>query len=155
MNKFTREFNPKATDIAVCGSMAHATEMKNVIAELRQMGLSVSTPEMSEQKFDWQQASNAEIAAHKGQLVRRHFANIARAKAVLVCNYDKNDIANYIGTNTLMEMTAAFAYEKPIFLLNPVPHQNGREEILAMEPVVIEGNLMELASLYHTITRQG
>lgn len=144
MNKFTREFNPKATDIAVCGSMAHAAEMEKVIAELRQMGLSVSTPEMSEKKFDWQQASDAEIAVHKGRLVRRHFANIARAKAVLVCNYDKNDTANYIGTNTLMEITAAFAYEKPIFLLNPVPHQNGREEMLAMEPVVIKGDLAKL-----------
>lgn len=147
MNKFTREFNPKATDIAVCGSMAHAAEMNNVIAELRQMGLSVSTPEMSEQKFDWQQASNAEVAAHKGWLVRRHFASISRAKAVLACNYDKNGIAHYVGTNTLMEMTAGFVYEKPIFLLNPVPHQNGREEILAMEPVVIEGDLTRLLSV--------
>ena len=146
MNKFTREFNPKASDIAVCGSMAHAAEMENVIAELLQMGLSVSTPEMSEEKFDWQQASEAEIAVQKGWLVRRHFANIARAKAVLVCNYDKNGIANYVGTNTLMEMTAAFVYEKPIFLLNPVPHQNGREEILAMEPVVIDGDLAKLGA---------
>ena len=143
MNRFTKEFNPAPTDVAVCGSMSHMDQFSKVIDQLRANGLSVSTPDMTE-KLNWSSFDNEDIRREKGMLIRRHFANIALAKAVLICNYEKNGIKGYIGTNTLMEMTAAFAYEKPIYLLNDIPNQSGREEIIGMEPVVINGNLSKV-----------
>ena len=41
-------------------------------------------------------------------------------------------------------MSAAFVLEKPIYLLNPVPHQDNREEILALEPIVVNGDLTKI-----------
>lgn len=143
MNRFVKEFNPDQTDIAVCGSMSHMDKFAEVIDHLRGMGFSVSTPDMTE-KLDWSSFSDEDVRREKGRLVRRHFANIARAKVVLVCNYEKNNVEGYIGTNTLMEMTFAFAHEKSIYLLNNIPEQKGREEIIAMEPVVISGDLTKI-----------
>lgn len=143
MNRFVEEFKPGMTDITVCGSMSHKDEFIRVINELRDSGFTVSAPDMSE-KLDWSTFTDEDIAVRKGGLVRRHFANIALAQVVLVCNYEKKGIDGYIGTNTLMEMTAAFAFEKPIYLLNSIPNQNGREEIIAMEPFVLNGDLSKI-----------
>ena len=142
-NRFVKEFNPEPTDIALCGSMVHMPLWLSVISRLRDMGFSVSTPELSE-PIDWSSMDDEETIRQKGRLVRRHFANIAEAKVVLVCNYEKNGIENYIGSNSFLEMSAGFIYGKPIYLLNDVPRQNNREEILALEPIILNGDLSKI-----------
>ena len=42
---------------------------------------------------------------------------ILRARAILVCNYEKNNKPGYIGVNTLMEMTVAYISGVPTYLL--------------------------------------
>ncbi len=143
-NRFVAEFKPEFTDVAICGSMTHKEQIEQIIAELESAGLAVSAPAMSEAVADWSAYSDVEIIDRKGYFVRRHFANIALARAVLVCNFAKRGTDNYIGTNSLMEMTAGFVYGKPLYLLNPVPEQNGREEILAMQPTILSGNVAQL-----------
>lgn len=146
-NRFVNEFKPGQTDVAICGSMVHKPRLLEIIRQLEGAGLTVSTPEMSEAIVDWSSFTEEQIVERKGFFIRRHFANIAVARTVLVCNYEKNGIENYVGTNTLMEMTAGFVYEKPLYLLNPVPDQNGREEILAMQPTVLDGSVTSLVEL--------
>jgi hypothetical protein len=46
-----------------------------------------------------------------------------------------------VGSNSFLEMGAAFVYGKPVFLLGGVPEQDNREEILALEPVMLNGDL--------------
>lgn len=139
-DRFVQEFAPYPTDVAVCGSMSHKEQWIKVVEELREQGLSVSTPDLSESE-DWSSLSDEEIIHKKGWLIRRHFANIATAKSVLICNYDKNDTKNYLGSNSFLEMGAAFIYGKPVYLLNGIPMQANREEILALDPVVLAGDL--------------
>lgn len=143
MSRFIDEFNPEPTDIAICGSMAHKDLWLPVIEELRAMGFSVSTPDLSE-KNDWSSFSDEEIIQEKGRLVRRHIANIERAKVVLAMNHDKRGVENYIGSNTFLEMGVGFVLEKPIYLYNPVPKQDNYEEILALEPTVLGGDLSKI-----------
>lgn len=114
-----------------------------IIDKLRVIGFSVSTPELSE-RVDWSKMSDEETTAQKGRLIRRHIANIATAQVVFIANFDKNGVKNYIGSNSFLEMGAAFLFEKPIYLLNPVPHQDNREEILALEPIVINQDLSRI-----------
>ncbi len=73
----------------------------------------------------------------------REFWNLMQgADAVLVANYDKHSIANYIGGNTFLEMGFAHVLNQKIFLLNPIPKMPYYEtEIVAMKPVVINGQL--------------
>lgn len=143
MNRFVAEFKPKSTDIAICGSMSHMQQWLPIIDKLRVIGFSVSTPELSE-RVDWSKMSDEETTAQKGRLIRRHIANIATAQVVFIANFDKNGVKNYIGSNSFLEMGAAFLFEKPIYLLNPVPHQDNREEILALEPIVINQDLSRI-----------
>jgi hypothetical protein len=73
---------------------------------------------------------------------RYHYDEITnRSDAVLVLNFDKNGIENYIGGNTLMELGFAYVNDKKIFLLNPIPQMSYTEEIESVEPVVINGDL--------------
>lgn len=64
------------------------------------------------------------------------------ADAVLVLNFDKNGIKNYIGGNTLMEIGFAHVLNQKIFLWNPIPEMPYcKTEIEAMKPVIINGDL--------------
>jgi hypothetical protein len=143
MDRFVEEFHPEPSDVAICGSMTQKNEWLKIIDELRKQGLRVSTPSLNE-TIDWSAFSEKQIIEKKGWLVRRHFANIATSKALLICNYDKNDAKNYIGSNTFLEMGAGFMYGKPTYVLNAVPDQENREEILALEPIQLNGNLDKL-----------
>jgi len=62
--------------------------------------------------------------------------------AVLVLNYDKNGIENYIGGNTLMEIGFAHVLNQKIFLMNPIPEiPYYKSEIEAMKPIIINKDL--------------
>jgi hypothetical protein len=63
---------------------------------------------------------------------------------VLIANFDKNGIENYVGSNTFLEMTTGFLFEKPIYFYNSVPRQSNYEEILALEPIVLNGDLSKI-----------
>jgi len=74
--------------------------------------------------------------------MRVHWNVIQNCDVVLVLNYDRNGVKNYIGGNTFLEMGFAYILNKPIYLLNPIPEiPYYKTEIIAMKPVVIEGNL--------------
>jgi hypothetical protein len=62
--------------------------------------------------------------------------------AILVCNFDKKGIKNYIGGNTLMEIGFAHVNDKKIFLYNPIPEDVPYvDEIKAMIDAVINNDL--------------
>jgi len=70
---------------------------------------------------------------------------IINGDAILVLNYDKNGIKNYIGGNTLMEIGFAHVNDKKIFLLNPVPEEvSYKDEIKAMVNVILKGDLNKI-----------
>lgn len=74
-----------------------------------------------------------------------HYHEIANlSDAVLVLNYDKDDIKNYIGGNTLMEMGIAYVLDKRIFLLNPIPEMSYTEEIISLEPFIVDGDITKI-----------
>jgi len=78
----------------------------------------------------------------KTKLMRGHFNEVAKADAILVLNYIKHGINNYIGGNVLMEMALAFHLEKPVFVLNEIPTEsNFVEEIKGLNPIVLHGKL--------------
>lgn len=72
----------------------------------------------------------------------RHSAEvIENCDAVLVLNFEKNGIRNYVGGATFLEMYDAFRLNKKIFLFNEIPEGILRDEINGFGPIVINGNL--------------
>lgn len=81
-------------------------------------------------------------------MIKRYWDFIKNSDAILVLNLEKKGIKNYIGGSTLMEMGFAYGFEKKIYLHNPIPERSERihyvDEILDMDPVVIDGDLSKI-----------
>jgi hypothetical protein len=75
-----------------------------------------------------------------------HFDKVEWSDAILVLNYCKNGVDNYIGANTLLEMGLAFHLNKNIYLLNEIPELSYKEEILGMFPIVINNDLAKIVN---------
>ena len=82
------------------------------------------------------------INKYEREAIREHWNTIQNADAVVVLNYDKHGIAGYIGGNSFLEMGFAYILKKPIYLLNPIPEMPYyKTEIIAMKPIVLDGDL--------------
>lgn len=144
--------------ITICGSAIFVNEMEIVAGQLKNLGHEVkSMPTkfvdadgklwntLDYHKFKKSQPfDNPEFLNNHHMRIREHFNKVEWSEAILVTNYDKNGIANYIGPNTLMEMGLAFHFGKNIFLLNPIPEIAWKEEVLGMRPKVLKGDLKEI-----------
>ena len=92
----------------------------------------------------WNMIQNGEHAKAKREnnYIKRYHNAIMSSDAILVLNFDKRDIPNYIGCNTLMEISFAYTADKKVFLLHPIPDQAYiLDEIKAMDPIVINEDL--------------
>ena len=77
--------------------------------------------------------------------IKEFWLQIQNVDAILVLNYDKNGIKNYVGGNTLMEIGFAYVLNKKIFLLNQIPEiPFYKSEIEAVKPVIINGDLTRI-----------
>ena len=110
------QYNPDLVDVTICGSMAHQEKFTAAARTLEAAGLRVRVPAI-EENVDWLSFTEDQALAKKKDYMDRHFANIMRSRAVLVCNYEKNNEPGYIGANTLMEMAVAYVSGVPIYLL--------------------------------------
>ncbi len=81
----------------------------------------------------------------KTKLMLKHFKKIIDADAILILNLEKRGLQGYIGGNTLMEMTLAFHYKKPIFIYDNISEElSFKEEIYAVNPKFIERDLKKI-----------
>jgi predicted metal-dependent peptidase len=69
--------------------------------------------------------------------------DLEKSDAILIANFDKNEIKNHIGVNTLMEIGMAFNRNKKIFILNKIP-ENCIEELRAIGVIELNGNLNQI-----------
>jgi hypothetical protein len=99
-----------------------------------------------EKRDIWQLVEKGEHAKAKKEnnYIKWYYNAIVESDAILVLNFDKNGVKNYIGGNTLMEIAFAHVNDKKIFLLNPIPEVSYKDEILAMYTKVLNGNLREI-----------
>lgn len=133
--------------IVICGSMTFAKEVREVGRFLEGKGHQVITPvfvdEWANGKLTKRQGEDKHKKEH--DLIRNYYRKIKRADAILVLNYSKKGVENYIGGNSFLEMGFAHVLGKKIFLLNPIPKLDLYfDEIKAMEPVVLNGVLSKI-----------
>lgn len=112
-------------------------EIKSIIGA---KGMSVETPSLDE-PHDYMTLSEIDRAPIKTEMIRRHLERIKKADAILVVNETAKGTENYIGANSFLEMGMAFALGKPIFLLNTIPQQPNRDELLGLNPIELKGDL--------------
>ncbi len=132
--------------ITICGSIVFMDQMIKVQEQLLSMGIKqVYIPvgfAEGEKKSDISEEDGSRKIEHN--LIKRHHDKILKSDAILVLNYDKNGIENYIGGNTLLELGFAFVNDKKIFLLNPIPNMQYSPEIIGMQPSILNGDLTKI-----------
>lgn len=141
--------------IAICASLDFIKEIHEVAVQLRAFGHEVIMPKSAEMALRGEVTSE-QIREEKvdGTIVDRtirqdsiryYYNSIKGVDAILVLNYTKKGIPNYIGGNVLMEIGFAHVLGKKIFLLNPIPEiEYYKDEIHAMQPVILNGNLTNI-----------
>ncbi|MDD4531542.1 MAG: hypothetical protein PHH21_02425 [Candidatus Pacebacteria bacterium] len=131
--------------IIICGSISAADEIIEIMKKLELMGFEVEVPEGVKRMEirDKPGDSEGERASIKIKydLIRSYFEKMKNYDAVLVVNPEKKDIHGYIGGNTLIEMAFAHILNKPLYVLYQIPDMQYTSEILAMKPIVLNGNL--------------
>lgn len=140
--------------ITICSSANFYKQAVEIQAQLQTMGYSAIIPATAEKMkasgdFDvshyktW--FGDANDYHKKTALMQGHFDEVTKGDAVLVLNYEKHGVQDYIGGNVLMEMALAFYLQKPIFILGRIPKEsNFLEEIIGLNPVELKGDLAKL-----------
>ena len=134
--------------IGIIGSMQFTDKMLETKKELESLGhdaflsdfhtpmIGKSAEEIEVIKLDQKYNKDA---------IRDFWRAMQGADAVLVLNYEKHGIENYIGGNTFLEIGFAHVLDQKIFLLNPIPDIDLiRTEVEAMKPVVLNGDLSKI-----------
>jgi polysaccharide deacetylase 2 family uncharacterized protein YibQ len=140
--------------IAICASLDFTNEVKEIAKKLSENGHEVIIPVTSEMILN-NKVTLEQIKKEKesGEIykrminqdsIKRYCKIIEKAEAILVLNFDKKGIKNYIGGNVFLEMGFAHIIDKKIFLLNDVPEMFYKDEIMAMQPIVINGNFNKI-----------
>ena len=139
--------------ITICGSVKFADKFVEAYRNLEKMG---HEPKMHELMFSIADGTAPDLidnierehwlAKRKHGFIKWWYNSIKESDAVLILNYDKNGIKNYIGGNTLMEMGFAHVHDKKIFLINHIPEQVSYvDEIKAMADQVLNGDLNKIS----------
>lgn len=140
--------------IAICVSLDFTHEIVGIKQKLEELGHEVDIPPTS-QAILRGEVSVDDIRREKAEgvfasrsieddAIRRYWNVIKDADALLVANYEKKGIKDYIGGNALMEMGFAHVLNKKIYLLNGIPEMGYTDEIKAMQPVVLKGDLTKV-----------
>lgn len=135
--------------IGIVGSMQHTEKMLELQSKLIQLGHEVFLSSFADLFVGKSDEEKEKIKLHcknKEDAIRKFWQKMQGADAILVANYDKGGIANYIGGNSLMEIGFAHVLNQKIFLLNPIPEiPYYQMEIEAMLPVIINGDLTKIS----------
>lgn len=142
--------------IVICGSITASKDLIKVAGKLEGLGVKVVLP------YSTKKIMNGEIVLEEYRLIKekqgdsffreqgeedfikRYFREISNSDAILVVNVDKKGVKNYIGGNALMEMGFAYVLNKKIYLLNDIPDVSYKDEIVAVKPIVLSGNLSKI-----------
>jgi len=139
--------------ITICGSSTFRQQMINYKEKLEEIGHEAIVHHhyiqfVKEGRRDiLDRMENGEHAQVKKEndYIKWYHKAIKDSDAVLILNFDKNGIKNYIGGNTLMEIGFAHVNNKKVFLLNPIPEEAPYvDEIKAMADVILKGDLSKI-----------
>lgn len=140
--------------VVICGSLVFAKEMDDLRTELKGLGFAVTIPLTAEKILSGEirledmrqlkQESKHFGLTIKNDAIRRYYEAIKQGDAVLIANYEKKGIPGYIGGNTFLEMGFAHVLNKPLYVLHPLPDVSYADEMHAMQPVILEGDIKKL-----------
>ena len=137
----------KSSMVVVCGSMSHFGSMCQVRKELLEDEVPVALPDVEDE--DVASLDEVHYRSFVGKAALNHLRRVRspRTFAILVVNFDKEGIEDYIGPSTFAEIASAASHSKRIFILNEFPTVY-RDVLNAWKAVPLHGRLDSLVQLY-------
>ena len=128
--------------IFIICSKAFYDRIKLIKEYLENKGWEVFVPHTylnpGEESRAWEGETHSEF---KARMFRLSEERIKSMDAVLVLNYERHGIKNYIGGSTFLEMYEAFRNNKKIYMMNQAPEGLLFDEIDGFSPVIINNDL--------------
>jgi diphthamide synthase subunit DPH2 len=118
--------------------------IEKVKSFLEGRGHEVSLPNSYNEPFAEERFRTMSAEDHiewKSMMMRMDESNIEPQDAILVLNFEKNGIPNYVGGATFLEIYVAWKMRKKIFFYNPLPNCSFTDELRGINPILINGNL--------------
>ncbi len=130
--------------IFIISSATFYDKIKPIKEDLESMGFELLLPNTYDKrnlvKESWEKGN--EVHAKLVQsLFKMSEEKIKSVDAVLCINFEKNNIENYIGGATFVELYEAFKNNKKIYLYHDIPKGMLYDEISSFEPIVINEDL--------------
>lgn len=134
--------------VGVIGSMQFTERMSELCTDLDKLGHEAHMSKFAAAFFGKDDETIERLKLeqkYNEDAIRQDCAWVKEMDALLVANYDKHGIANYIGGNGFIEMAYGHLLGQKLYLLNPVPDMPYYgTEIVAMRPIVIDGDLTRI-----------
>lgn len=133
--------------IFIICSKAFYSQIPKIKTELESRGHEITLPNSFDNPNAENEMRNLGSEIHSGwkaEMIRHSEQVITGMDAVLVLNFEKNGVRNYIGGATFLEMYDAFRLNKRIYLFNPIPDNMLMDEIIGFKPAIINGDLSQI-----------
>src|SRR3989338_620964 len=101
--------------IAICGSMVFTDKMLEVKMQLEELGHHVFVSGFADSYKGKQEKEIEDLSLvdkHQNDAIREFWDKIKKSDAILVLNFDRKGVKNYIGGNTFIEIGFAHVLEK-------------------------------------------
>lgn len=138
--------------ITICASSSFKKEMLKYQNKLNQLGHEAIVHPIYKELVEGRannllERIDREHGAVKKQydFIRWYFNSIKESDAILVINFTKKNIENYIGANTFLEIGYAHGMNKKIYLINEKPnHDYIKNELDGMDIIILNNDLSEI-----------
>lgn len=135
--------------ITLCWSSTFRKEKVEIKKQLIALGHEPLIDEWTEKlargeapELEQQMQTEHSEAKKQYNFIQIYYNFINESDAIIVCNYEKKGIKDYIGSNTFLEMGYAHVLNKKIFILNDIPDQPYiLDEVKAMDCIPLHGDL--------------
>ncbi len=134
--------------IFLCASKHVYDKILPIKEQLEGMGHSITPPNSFEapmKEEEMKKLSKEEHLKWKQHMMFVEDHNKIKANdAILILNMEKHGQPNYIGGATFLEAIKAFELGKKVFLYNPIPENTFKDELTAIDPIILNGDLSKV-----------
>ena len=130
--------------IFIVGSKYNFEKIPTIQKELEEAGHVITVPAGYADPYkelEVQKEGQDAFLEFKTRMLKEQGKRVEANDALLVLNFEKNGQANYIGGATFLEVFKAWELGKKIFFYNPLPIGILHDELVGMNPLVINGDL--------------
>lgn len=134
--------------ILICGSMSASKQIIEIKRFLEAKKHEVIIPKNTEKYASGELSpeNSCESTDHKIKydLIRKYYLLIKEADAVIVANYNKGNIRNYVGGNSFLEAGFAHVLGKKLYFINDIPEMIYSDELCVFKPIILNGDLNKI-----------